>query len=57
MASHLSSVIGVNDSLIFKDIDESLMFDLTVIIGDDYSDLISYNSAISYHPNKLLILE
>ena len=57
MASHLSSVIGVNDSLIFKDIDESLMFDLTLIIGDDYSDLISYNSAISYHPNKLLILE
>ena len=57
MASHLSSVIGINDSLIFKDIDESLMFDLTLIIGDDYSDLISYNSAISYHPNKLLILE
>ena len=57
MATYLSSVIGINDSLILKDIDESLMFDLTLVLGDDYSDLISYNSAISYHPNKLLILE
>ena len=57
MATYLSSVIGINDSLIFKDIDESLMFDLTLVLGDDFSDLISYNSAISYHPNKLLILE
>ena len=57
MATYLSSVIGINDSLILKDIDESLMFDLTLVIGDDFSDLISYNSAISYHPNKLLILE
>ena len=57
MATYLSSVIGINDSLIFKDIDESLMFDLTLVLGDDYSDLVSYNSAISYHPNKLLILE
>ena len=57
MATYLSSVIGINDSLILKDIDESLMFDLTLVLGDDFSDLISYNSAISYHPNKLLILE
>jgi len=57
MATYLSSVIGINDSLILKNIDESLMFDLTLVLGDDYSDLISYNSAISYHPNKLLILE
>ena len=57
MATYLSSVIGINDSLILKDIDESLMFDLTLVIGDDFFDLISYNSAISYHPNKLLILE
>ena len=57
MATYLSSVIGINDSLILKDIDESLMFDLTLVLGDDYSDLVSYNSAISYHPNKLLILE
>ena len=57
MATYLSSVIGINDSLILKNIDESLMFDLTLVLGDDYSDLVSYNSAISYHPNKLLILE
>ena len=57
MASHLSEVVGVGDSLIIENIDESLMFDLTLVIGNDYTELDSYNSAIPYHPNKLLILD
>ena len=57
MASHLSRVVGVSDSLIVEKIDESLMFDVTLIIGNDFTELDSYNSAIPYHPNKLLILD
>jgi hypothetical protein len=57
MALHLSSVVGVNDSLIIKRIDESLMFDVSIVIGNDFTELDSYNSAIPYHPNKLLILD
>ena len=57
MASHLSRVVGVSDSLIIEKIDESLMFDVTLVIGNDFTKLDSYNSAIPYHPNKLLILD
>ena len=57
MGSHLSNLIGINDSLILKKPDESLMFDLTLIIGNDLEKLVSYNSAILYHPNKMLILD
>jgi len=57
MAFHLSNLIGINDSLVVEKLDESLMFDLTLIIGNDLEELASYNSAILYHPNKMLILD
>ena len=57
MATHLSKIVGINDSLIIEKIDENLMFDLTLVIGNDFTLLDSYNSAIPYHPNKLLILD
>ena len=33
------------------------MFDVSLVIGNDFAELDSYNSAIPYHPNKLLILD
>ena len=57
MATHLSNLVGLNDSLVVERLDESLMFDLTLIIGNDFKELNSHESAILYHPIKRLILD
>ena len=47
MATYLSSVIGINDSLILKDIDESLMFDLTLVL--ETTTLIWFLIILQFH--------
>ena len=50
MAVHLSNLMGVHDSLVIKTLDESLMLDLTLIVGSDFKELGSYNQAMRYYP-------
>ena len=50
MAAYLSDLMGVHDSLVIEKLDESLMFDLTLIIGSDFKELESYDQAMRYYP-------
>ena len=50
MAVYLSDLMGVHDSLVIEKLDESLMFDLTLIIGSDFKELGSYDQAMRYYP-------
>ena len=50
MAYFLSDIMGISDSLIIKDIDESLMIDLSLIIGKDFKGLNSYDNASVHYP-------
>jgi hypothetical protein len=50
MAVYLSDLMGLHDSLVIEKLDESLMFDLTLIIGSDFKELESYNQAMRYYP-------
>jgi len=49
MANYLSeNTMGINDSLI-KNVKRYTSFDLTLIIGDDFKELSSYNEARKYY--------
>jgi len=50
MAVYLSDLMGLHDSLVIEKLDESLMFDLTLIIGSDFKELESYDQAMRYYP-------
>ena len=50
MAYFLSNIMGIVDSLIIKDIDESLMIDISLIIGKDFKSLNSYDNAAIHYP-------
>ena len=50
MANYLANVMEINDSLITRDIDESLMIDLSLIIGMDFKKLHSYDNAVKHYP-------
>ena len=50
MALHLSDLMGVHDSLVIEKLDESLMLDLTLIVGSDFKELGSYSQAMRYYP-------
>ena len=50
MALFLSEIMGINDSLIIKDLDQSLMIDLSIVIGKDFKELDSYDKAAIHYP-------
>ena len=50
MAKFLSEIMGVHDSLIVEDYDKMKVFDMSIIIGKDFKDLISYDKASIHYP-------
>ena len=50
MAKYLSKLLGVNDSLLKNSPDSDLIFDLSIIIGDDFNELSSFNEVSLYYP-------
>ena len=49
MAYFLSKLMGINDSLIIKKSDETLMIDVSLIIGKDFQDLSSYDQVARHY--------
>ena len=44
----LAEIMKINESNIVENKNESLFFDLTLIIGQDYNELTSYKNAIMH---------
>ena len=42
--------MGIHDSLIVEDYDKMKVFDMSIIIGKDFKDLISYDKASIHYP-------
>ena len=40
----------IDENRIIEDMDETLFYDLTLIIGKDYIDLPSYREAVLFQP-------
>tara|TARA_Y100001970_G_C14200637_1_gene840900 strand:- start:387 stop:950 length:564 start_codon:yes stop_codon:yes gene_type:complete len=49
MAYFLSDLMGINDSLIIKNNNETLMIDISLIIGKDFQILSSYDSVVRHY--------
>ena len=49
MAYFLSKLMGINDSLIIRKNDENLMIDISLIIGKDFQNLISYDEVARHY--------
>ncbi len=49
-AFELADIMMMDKNRIIEDKDETLMFDLTLILGKDYVDLLSYPNALKYQP-------
>tara|TARA_B100001250_G_C19565142_1_gene685127 strand:- start:155 stop:718 length:564 start_codon:yes stop_codon:yes gene_type:complete len=49
MAYFLSNLMGINDSLIIIKDDETLMIDISLIIGKDFQDLSSYDAVARHY--------
>tara|TARA_B100000959_G_C14880479_1_gene582318 strand:- start:602 stop:1135 length:534 start_codon:yes stop_codon:yes gene_type:complete len=50
IANYLSKLMGINDSLIAIKNDDNLIIDLTLIIGEDFDKLNSYDNASLHYP-------
>ena len=50
VAENLAEILHVDSSNIIEDKNESLFYDLTLIIGRDYVDLPSYRDAVLFQP-------
>ena len=46
----LADILMIDENKIIEDIDETLFYDLTLIIGKDYIDLPSYRDAVLFQP-------
>ena len=49
-ALELADIMMIDKNRIIKDDNENLMFDLTLILGTDYVNLLSYPNALKYQP-------
>jgi hypothetical protein len=49
-ALELADIMMMDKNSIIEDKDENLMFDLTLILGTDYVNLLSYPNALKYQP-------
>jgi len=49
-ALELANIMMIDKNKIIQDKDENLMFDLTLILGKDYVNLLSYSNALNYQP-------
>ena len=49
-AMELANILMIDKSNIIDDKNESLFYDLTLIIGEDYITLPSYREAVLYQP-------
>ena len=46
----LADILIIDENRIIEDMDETLFYDLTLIIGKDYIDLPSYRDAVLFQP-------
>ena len=46
----LADILIIDENKIIEDMDETLFYDLTLIIGKDYIDLPSYRDAVLFQP-------
>ena len=46
----LTDILRIGENRIIEDMDESLFYDLTLIIGKDYINLPSYRDAVLFQP-------
>ena len=46
----LADILMIDKNKIIEDLDETLFYDLTLIIGKDYIDLPSYREAVLFQP-------
>ena len=50
-ALELANILMIDENRIIEDMDETLFYDLTLIIGKDYIDLPSYRNAVIFQPS------
>jgi len=49
MAHYLSNLMGIHDSLIIRNDDETLMIDISLLVGKDFQNLNSYDEVVRHY--------
>ena len=49
MAHYLSNLMGIHDSLVIRNDDETLMIDISLLVGKDFPNLHSYDEVVRHY--------